>query len=192
MMVYASARDVKINDKVQCVADAVWATAYAKMRRTELVTSIDIRQEGDRSFCICLRGFDAVLFNDTEIRRYAKSIGVRITKGEATQKEWKLHVEVERSDIIDLIGDAALLEQLAEECSELAQAALKMARKRRGTNPTPMTMEECKKRLTEEAADVLCCIKELHSIIDCDRANELMTIKRDRWEERIRAKESKK
>ena len=31
-------------------------------------------------------------------------------------------------DILEMIGTAALLEQLAEESAELAQAALKMAR----------------------------------------------------------------
>lgn len=34
-------------------------------------------------------------------------------------------------DVLDMIGTAALLEQLAEESAELAQAALKMARKLR-------------------------------------------------------------
>ena len=36
--------------------------------------------------------------------------------------------------IIERIGEPAFLEQLAEECSELAQAALKTARKYRGEN----------------------------------------------------------
>mgnify|MGYP000797565855 CR=1 FL=1 len=35
-------------------------------------------------------------------------------------------------DVLDTIGTAAALEQLAEESAELAQAALKMARKLRG------------------------------------------------------------
>lgn len=41
--------------------------------------------------------------------------------------------------IVDYIGKAALLEQTAEEASELSQACLKMARKIRGENPTPKT-----------------------------------------------------
>ena len=41
------------------------------------------------------------------------------------------------NDIIDSIGLPAVLEQLAEECSELAQASLKYARLLRGENPTP-------------------------------------------------------
>lgn len=40
-------------------------------------------------------------------------------------------------DVLEMIGTAALLEQLAEESAELAQAALKMARKLRNENPTP-------------------------------------------------------
>lgn len=38
-------------------------------------------------------------------------------------------------EVIRTLGEPALLEQLAEECSELAQAALKMARLERGETP---------------------------------------------------------
>ena len=58
------------------------------------------------------------------------------------------------NDIIDSIGLPAVLEQLAEECSELAQASLKYARLLRGENPTPKTEEECRDALVEEMADV--------------------------------------
>ena len=44
---------------------------------------------------------------------------------------------VQMNKIIEQIGECAVLEQLAEECVELAQAALKLARKKRGENPTP-------------------------------------------------------
>lgn len=44
--------------------------------------------------------------------------------------------------IIEEIGEAAMLEQLAEECTELAKAALKMARIIRKENPTPVTEKE--------------------------------------------------
>lgn len=192
MMGYASARDDKINDKVKCVAARLWAMAENTATRVEQTMAIEINRKKIGLFEICLRGAPTDEIDYDGIAKYAKSIGVQTHLVQVLQKELRLYIEVEGSDIIDLIGDAALLEQLAEECSELAQAALKMARKRRGTNPTPMTMEECKQRLTEEAADVLLCIKELHSIIDCDRANEIMDIKRDRWEKRIREKENKK
>lgn len=62
------------------------------------------------------------------------------------------------NEILNKIGEAAVLEQLAEECTELAQSALKLARKIRGENPTPKSLEECKASLQEEAADVELCI----------------------------------
>ncbi len=61
-------------------------------------------------------------------------------------------------DIIGQIGTPAVLEQLAEECAELGQAALKMARKLRGENPTPKTLEECEADLCEEMGDVTLCL----------------------------------
>lgn len=57
-------------------------------------------------------------------------------------------------DVLDMIGTAAALEQLAEESAELAQAALKMARKPRGENPTPKSRADCIANLQEEIADV--------------------------------------
>ena len=47
--------------------------------------------------------------------------------------------------IIEEIGEAAMLEQLAEECTELAKAALKMARIIRKENPTPVTEKMARK-----------------------------------------------
>lgn len=58
-------------------------------------------------------------------------------------------------NIIDEIGEAACLESLAEESAELAQAALKKARKLRGDYPTPKTMDEINKDLEEEVSDVI-------------------------------------
>ena len=88
-------------------------------------------------------------------------------------------------DVIRSLGEPALLEQLAEECSELAQAALKLARLERGENPTPKTLDECFGALIEEMADVKLCIWVVESIrgfnlsCNCDR-------KRERWAKRIR------
>lgn len=64
-------------------------------------------------------------------------------------------------DVLEMIGTAALLEQLAEESAELAQAALKMARKLRNENPTPKTHADCVSNLQEEIADVELCISIL-------------------------------
>lgn len=61
----------------------------------------------------------------------------------------------------DLIGRPAMYELLAEECCELAQASLKMARILRKENPTPKTVEEVYSNLVEERTDVELCIQEL-------------------------------
>lgn len=50
-------------------------------------------------------------------------------------------------------GEDYLLRQLAEECAELAQAALKVIRTRHGE--TPITPEEARGKLLEEIADVM-------------------------------------
>ena len=52
--------------------------------------------------------------------------------------------------IVDRIGLPALLEQTAEECTELAHACLKEARRLRGENPTPCTAEECKNAIMKK------------------------------------------
>ena len=56
--------------------------------------------------------------------------------------------------IQELIPEAALYEQMAEECSELAQACLKKARKLRNENYTPKTMDEIDENLEEEYTDI--------------------------------------
>lgn len=53
-----------------------------------------------------------------------------------------------------MLSDEELLCQLAEEASELAQAALKLRRAMTGDNPTPVTIEQARKNLIEELADV--------------------------------------
>ena len=56
--------------------------------------------------------------------------------------------------IRELISEPALYEQLAEECSELAQACLKKARKIRGENFTPKTDDEIDQSILEEYTDI--------------------------------------
>ena len=86
----------------------------------------------------------------------------------------------------DRIGDAAMYEQLAEECAELGQAALKMARGLRKENPTPMTETEASDMIIEEAADVLICIDEV-GVLDSSEVARVAHAKRERfkarWEE---------
>lgn len=91
--------------------------------------------------------------------------------------------------MIETIGVPAMLEQLAEECSELSQAALKLARKYRGENPTPCSEMGCIDRLTEELADVEVCMNQLHGLIDHERVTAIKSQKITRW--KIRLEESK-
>lgn len=87
------------------------------------------------------------------------------------------------------IGDAAVLENLAEEAAELAHAALKMARILRGENPTPVTLAEAREHVIEEYTDVAVCAGELpFSAVDA----RLYSQKRVRWYERIRQAEERK
>ena len=64
--------------------------------------------------------------------------------------------------VADVIPEPALYEQLAEECSELAQAALKKARKLRNENYTPKTMDEIDADILEEYNDVRLCAMVLN------------------------------
>ena len=90
--------------------------------------------------------------------------------------------------IVEHIGVPALLEQLAEECCELAQASLKMARKLRDENPTPKSIEDIRDNLVEEIADVDVCLDRLEDETDIVDRLELATIeidKKKRWQERL-------
>lgn len=78
--------------------------------------------------------------------------------------------------MIECIGKTAMIEQLAEEATELAKAALKLARIYRAENPTPVTEDEAYKNLVEEYTDVETCAKELSLSADPDI--EAMKIKR--------------
>lgn len=91
------------------------------------------------------------------------------------------------TEILDSIGLPALLEQLAEECGELTQAALKLARLRRGENPTPKTEKECRDALVEEMADVQLVIDLLtmSGVIGDAEVRIRMGKKMLRWLDRI-------
>jgi hypothetical protein len=84
--------------------------------------------------------------------------------------------------IKDLIGEPALLEQLAEEATELAQAALKAARILRNENPTPMTLAQARDSITEEFTDVIHVSMELRLSPD----DAQMQRKDERWIGRIK------
>jgi NTP pyrophosphatase (non-canonical NTP hydrolase) len=83
--------------------------------------------------------------------------------------------------MIEKIGRPAMLEQLAEEASELAQACLKLARKERGENPTPKSKAECERELIEEFTDVIQCARELKIKIDEEQIEEKAQRFLTRW-----------
>ena len=76
-----------------------------------------------------------------------------------------------------------LLAGLAEECSELAQAALKLRRVFDQTNPTPMDEETAKERFFEEVADVQLYLKTID--IPWNYVKEIAVSKMKRWEDRL-------
>lgn len=82
--------------------------------------------------------------------------------------------------MIEKIGAAAMLEQLAEEATELAHAALKLARIERGENPTPVLKEDAMDHLIEEYTDVVQCAEELRLVPN----REKIKLKKMRFEER--------
>lgn len=79
--------------------------------------------------------------------------------------------------IRELVTTPAILEQMAEECSELCQALLKKARRLRGENYTPMTLNEIDRNIIEEFTDVIVCANTLNLSID----NDLYFEKLQRW-----------
>ena len=82
--------------------------------------------------------------------------------------------------MIEKIGAAAMLEQLAEEAMEWAHAALKLARIERGENPTPVLKEDAMDHLIEEYTDVVQCAEEFSLMPN----REQIKLKKMRFEER--------
>jgi NTP pyrophosphatase (non-canonical NTP hydrolase) len=77
-----------------------------------------------------------------------------------------------------------MYEQLAEECNELAKAALKKARKIRNENPTPIDESEIDANVIEEATDVLIVMDNLNIGFDED----IYKSKCQRWINRLKGK----
>lgn len=62
---------------------------------------------------------------------------------------------MDNGKFVELIGEPAVLEHLAEECCELGHAALKLARIERGENPARVELPEAELNLIEELSDLL-------------------------------------
>lgn len=76
--------------------------------------------------------------------------------------------------IHDLLQPTEILAQMAEEASELAQAALKLRRTLDGTNPTPIGANEAAANLYEELADVQVCTNAFLEQFDDDYTDDLI------------------
>lgn len=84
--------------------------------------------------------------------------------------------------IVEHLSERELLEGLAEESSELAQAALKLIRANGTNNFTPVTVDEARKNLVEEIGDVAMIIDALGYDIPESSDNA----KWNRWYSRIK------
>ena len=90
--------------------------------------------------------------------------------------------------IKDKLGKERLLCQLAEEASELAQAALKLVRVYDGANPTPVSEKDAYENLREEIADVWLILNFLETNHNFYEYGEMMNKKTERWYNRIKNK----
>lgn len=88
--------------------------------------------------------------------------------------------------IIEKIGEEALWVQLAEEASELSQAALKVARIMHGTNPTPITINDAFSMVQEEYTDVVQCAIYLNVVPNYTQ----MAAKEKRFIDRLSAQDN--
>ena len=83
-----------------------------------------------------------------------------------------------------------LLTLLAEECSELSKAALKLRRVYNGDNPTPVRRPDAYDNLIEEIADVTLCVEVLglNTTENLYRVGKIWETKLSRWKQRLEAK----
>lgn len=89
--------------------------------------------------------------------------------------------------LTEVIGKPAMLEQTAEECAELAQACLKMARYLRDENKVYKSEKELIDNLVEEMADVNVCVHELFisDLVSSNDVRDMYDKKIDRMKERL-------
>lgn len=83
--------------------------------------------------------------------------------------------------ISSLIKTVTLLDQLAEEATELAHAALKASRILRADNPTPVTLHEAESMVIEEWTD-LCLVAD---VIGLNLDEDIYDAKLNRWTARL-------
>lgn len=97
------------------------------------------------------------------------------------------HEECPIDAIRDMMPLAEVMTQLAEEASELAQAALKYRRTLSNSNPTPVSRKEAETILLEEIADVKLClhVAGFEAVRHKIQVNRTITSKAERWLKRL-------
>lgn len=85
----------------------------------------------------------------------------------------------------ELLDKPELLCQLAEECQELGEAALKLRRAMTGTNPTPMTETDAWRNLNIEVADLMNSLAVLGIPMDDALVQGIQQDKMKRWVRRL-------
>lgn len=136
----------------------------------------------DLAMKVKLEGYDEDFQNGTVYR----SVTVRVVSSPAlrdTVEKAVAYWKPELDRICTLLGCCELLAGLAEESTELAQAALKLRRTLDKRNPTPVSMAEASDKLNEEFADVVLCAAALG--IDEEGIERYVRQKAARWIDRI-------
>jgi NTP pyrophosphatase (non-canonical NTP hydrolase) len=107
--------------------------------------------------------------------------------------ELTMQEKIDYQKLVQRLGKATMLEQLAEEACELAQAALKLSRSIKGTNPPSAQFGAIVDNLNEEIADVLLIIEGVGilGLEDPGLVRGTMSYKQKRWASRIAANEMK-
>ena len=97
------------------------------------------------------------------------------------------HDECPIDQIRDIMPLAEIMTQLAEECTELAQAALKFRRTLSNANPTPVGRKEAETKLLEEIADVKLClhVAGFEAVRHKIQVNRTISAKAERWLNRL-------
>ncbi len=92
--------------------------------------------------------------------------------------------------IHEFVSQKAIMLQLAEECTEVAQQAIKIVRIRDGENPTPITQNEAIKNLHDELGDFFACLACLIGV-DNEMISKVKSQRLNRWRERLEAAHGK-
>lgn len=126
---------------------------------------------------------------DKIISSAMESIGKVLDDVYSKGQQYYGHVNVPVADRVNL-PIVEMLAGLAEECTELAQAALKLRRAYDQTNPTPVSKDDAYQQMLEEIADVFLYLEQIQ--YNADYVGEIMLSKRERWKRRLRKAEEEK